>query len=910
MPWTTRNVADGTRSGKRESTNASSPSASADTIPPQVGSVRIVLGPQRDDTYAAGNRIYVQVWFNEEVMLLWPGGGPPPLTLALQIGTDTRHMSVNGCLTRPGYPRCGGPVKGIDFHYDVQESDRDPDGMSTATPALRLNGMRIQDLAGNDADLRLGRHAITNDPDHKVNGALDYPPMFDDMYIYSEPNQGDTYGRGEAIILVIQFDEAVIVTGRPTLLLTIGARTREAPFSGGALYSKNTVFFRYRVEATDRDVDGISVEGEALRLEDGTIRDVSGNEVPTNLEAGRITNHPDHKVDGRAENLPAINKVVVFSNPQYGDTYGLGETIEVRIGFSGNYYNVVLTSERGSPPLELTLHIGAEERQVRGFFSFFYEVQSTDYDPDGISIPENALRQVAGTVTDGLGRDITDLSLGDHAIANDPLHKVNGRLMAVGPLSPLGLTAGGQAATVDLSPAFQGLVTSYDAVSTNPEIATVAVAGAMLTVSPVEVGEATVKVTARNATETATQSFPVTVFPSLEAVGTLPPLELTAGGQAATVDLSLAFQGLVTSHVAMSTNPEVATVAVAGAALTVSPAEVGEATIEVTARNATETATQSFLVAVVVAAPAEMQALESTFAAFGRSLLASATVTIEERFNAAPGRTSVAVAGHQLPVGAPGAGQRAGLGTMEQLSPAGTSSLPDTARVQASTFRGGRVAGRVTGTDLLRASRFLLAFDGTQPSDAAPDMGARWTVWGGADLQTFRGEPATESGYDGATRTAHVGVDLGDERWLAGTVVSRTAGRADYYFGSATRGSGRLATTLTSVQPYLRWAPRGGTAVWAILGTGRGVVENVRRHVGRRREESNLSMWLGVVGGAKSWLRPGRSSSRCVLTSARSGSKPATTPERRRSTRWRRRCSGIGSGWKPRIRRGCGPVQR
>ena len=60
-----------------------------------------------------------------------------------------------------------------------------------------------------------------------------------------------------------------------------------------------------------------------------------------------------------------------------------------------------------------------------------------------------------------------------------------------------------------------------------------------------------------------------------------------------------------------------------------------------------------------------------------------------------------------------------------------------------------------------------------------------------------------------------------------------------------------MATTLTSVQPYLRWTPRRGAAVWTILGAGGGSVENVRAHVGDRREESALSMRLGVVGGRR-----------------------------------------------------------
>ena len=445
------------------------------------------------------------------------------------------------------------------------------------------------------------------------------------------------------------------------------------------------------------------------------------------------------------------------------------------------------------------------------------------------------MRLVRGTIRDVLGRDITDLSLGAYAIANDPAHKVDGRpLVAVGTLPPLELVAGAAAAAVEVAQAFRGRVTAYSAVSSNPEAATVAVSGAVVTVSPVAEGTATIEVTARRATETATQTFVVTVVPALEAVGTLPPLELVAGRAPATVDLAPAFRGRVTAYAATSSNLEAATVAVSGAVLTVSPVAEGTATVEVTARNATETAIQSFVVTVVTD-PAEVRVLEHTLAAFGRSLLASVTMTVEGRFAAAPGATTITVAGRRLPVGTGAAGSWVGPG-------------------------GGR-GGRLTGDDLLGGSHFLLALDAGQPDGAASEAGGarvRWTVWGSGDLQSFDGEPERGASYDGDLRTGHVGVDVGGERWLAGAVMSRSAGRADYRFSGVGTGSGRVATTLTSVQPYLRWTPRRGTAVWTILGAGGGSVENVRAHVEDRREESALSMRLGVVGGRQTLASVGR----------------------------------------------------
>ena len=100
-----------------------------------------------------------------------------------------------------------------------------------------------------------------------------------------------------------------------------------------------------------------------------------------------------------------------------------------------------------------------------------------------------------------------------------------------------------------------------------------------------------------------------------------------------------------------------------------------------------------------------------------------------------------------------------------------------------------------------------------------------------------------EAPYGGALRTTYVGVDARlRDRWLAGVAVSRSRGDGDWTVGSST---GRLSTTLTSVQPYLRWSD-GGTTIWATAGGGRGAAENERVRYGLQ-EESDLGLRLGLV---------------------------------------------------------------
>ena len=123
------------------------------------------------------------------------------------------------------------------------------------------------------------------------------------------------------------------------------------------------------------------------------------------------------------------------------------------------------------------------------------------------------------------------------------------------------------------------------------------------------------------------------------------------------------------------------------------------------------------------------------------------------------------------------------------------------------------------------------------------EPGRRWTVWGQVDQQAFQGARSPASRYDGALRTAYVGVDarLG-ERWLAGVAVTRSNAGGDWSFGSST---GRLTPRLTSLQPYLRWTD-GGTSIWATAGVGRGSAQNERTRYGLL-EESGLGMRMGLV---------------------------------------------------------------
>ena len=147
------------------------------------------------------------------------------------------------------------------------------------------------------------------------------------------------------------------------------------------------------------------------------------------------------------------------------------------------------------------------------------------------------------------------------------------------------------------------------AVSSAPAVAAAAAASSAVTVTPVDVGTATVTVTATDAggsNAMAMQTFAVTVEPPNrppEAAGALPAVTLGLDDAPVSLDAEEAFRdpdGDPLIWEAVSSAPAVASVAVAGSTVTVTPAGAGTTAVIVTATDAGGlSATQTFTVTVL-----------------------------------------------------------------------------------------------------------------------------------------------------------------------------------------------------------------------------------------------------------------------------------------------------------------------
>ena len=377
----------------------------SDGAPPGVREVAFIYSPARDETFERGETVEVRVGFDRVVTVT----GQPQV--ALTIGTQTRHATLSAWSSQSLY-----------FSYTVQEADRDQDGISIASNSLSLDGGTIK-AADGTTDAVLTHAAVAAQPRSKVNGALFAPPRVSHIALRSSPASGDTYHVGEEVEVVVEFDRAVTATGRPQVALTIGTQARQARFFG---WSRQSLFFKYRVQEADRDEDGISIAANSLSRGGGTVKAADGT-TDAVLTHGAVATQPRSKVHGNRRNdtedtPPGVTEIALHSSPARGGTYGLGETVEVVVEFDR------AVTATGRPQVALT--IGAQTRHAnlsgrsRQSLFFEYEVQEEDRDEDGISIAANALALNDGTIRAAGGT--TDADLAHPELATERGSKVDG----------------------------------------------------------------------------------------------------------------------------------------------------------------------------------------------------------------------------------------------------------------------------------------------------------------------------------------------------------------------------------------------------------------------------------------------------------------------------------------------------
>ena len=256
------------------------------------------------------------------------------------------------------------------------------------------------------------------------------------------------------------------------------------------------------------------------------------------------------------------------------------------------------------PPVTLTLGGAAQVIELSDQFGSGvtgYDVSASpagvvDASTSGSQLTLTALAVGAATVTLGV------TSAGDRAEHQFAVSVTPPAPTTTGSVSALTLSER-EAHTLTASDYFVGESVTYEAESSDSAVAAVAVDGAAVTVTAVAVGETTVTITATNAGGEAEQAFAVSVQ--------LPAVTLVKGGAAKQIELADYFGQEVTAYeVAVSPNG-IVHVSRSGSQLTLTGAEVGNATVTVTATNSGGSAEQSFAVTVLPPAPATVGSIEA-----------------------------------------------------------------------------------------------------------------------------------------------------------------------------------------------------------------------------------------------------------------------------------------------------------
>ncbi|GMK47717.1 hypothetical protein PghCCS26_48470 [Paenibacillus glycanilyticus] len=339
-------------------TTGSTSGVLVDTAAPSVTSVQV----PSNGYYSEGSALSFTVHYNEKVTVT---GSP---TLPITIGSSTVQAAY---VTGTG-------TDSLVFKYTVLAGQVDLDGISVGA-SLNLNSGTIADTAGNAAALALASVGSTS------NVLVDaIAPLIQSVDL---PVNG-FYVAGDHLDFTIHYDEAVTVTGTPSIAITIGSTTVQAQYDSGT--GTTDLLFRYTVQTGDNDANGIEVG--ALSLNGGTLKDATGNNAEAVL--GGLGSTAGVRVDAV---VPAVTSLDV---PADG-TYKAGEALNFTV-----HYDEVVHVFGGTPYLPVTIGTTpVEASYVSGTGTnalvFRYTVVAGQEDTNGIE---------AGNAVSLNGASIVDLA--------------------------------------------------------------------------------------------------------------------------------------------------------------------------------------------------------------------------------------------------------------------------------------------------------------------------------------------------------------------------------------------------------------------------------------------------------------------------------------------------------------------
>lgn len=322
------------------------------------------MTPPADGTYVTNALLVYQMAFSEPVYL---NGGSASFNLIMSSGNV------------PASYTSGQGTTNLSFTRLVRSTDLDEDGISTSTA---FNGAGIlRDIAGNLVATAL---SPVNSPGIIVNST-------GPQIISVTPPANGLYLQAQNMDFTVVYDEAVNVTGTPSLNVNLTTGTVQANYLSGS--GTDTLVFRHTVLTGEQDQNGVVYVG-ALALNGGSIR---------TLDASADAILSFSPPSGASVNVDAKDPLVTMVNNPSNGTYSTGQTLSFGLAFDET---VTVT---GTPRLPFV--VGATTRYLNyvsgsgsSVLTFSYTIPSGELDADGVQL-NGTIDLNGGTIRDGISRN-------------------------------------------------------------------------------------------------------------------------------------------------------------------------------------------------------------------------------------------------------------------------------------------------------------------------------------------------------------------------------------------------------------------------------------------------------------------------------------------------------------------------
>ena len=269
-------------------------------------------------------------------------------------------------------------------------------------------------------------------------------PTVTAVEVTSDAGSDSTYALGETIQVTLTFSEAVNVTGSPSLKIDMDPAywgEKQAAYESGS--GTASLVFAHTVVEPNYSTQGIAVLANSLALNGGAIKSTASQtdadlahtgldhdsahkvnwQLPTPTPTPASTPTPTPTPSPTPAPAPSVTVVNVSSTPASGDTYLLGETIQVTLTFSGT------VDVTGAPRLKIDMDpadwgqkwAAYESGSGSASLTFDHKVVEPNISTQGIAVLANSLELNDGTIrSSGSDADLAHTGL-DH----DADHKVD-----------------------------------------------------------------------------------------------------------------------------------------------------------------------------------------------------------------------------------------------------------------------------------------------------------------------------------------------------------------------------------------------------------------------------------------------------------------------------------------------------